>query len=62
MFHDYLEYKCININKLAERVGITRRRLGHHTAPYNLTYVEVAKLKDFIGDWDTYKIQEKEEN
>lgn len=59
-FKEYIEYRCIAVSKLAERVNITARRLNHPSCPFNLTYVEVERLKAFVGDWDICEIPEEE--
>ena len=51
-FYDYIQFRCINVNKLAEAIDIGRTRLRHAACPDNLTPEEVARLKHRIGDWD----------
>ena len=51
-FHDYIQFRCIALNTVAEAVGLGRSKLRNAHCPNNLTAEEVARLKHRIGDWD----------
>lgn len=58
-FHDYIDYKMIHLRKLSKASDIYVRRLEYKNCPSNLDSREVDRLKELIGDWETFEPKEE---
>lgn len=63
-FFDYVEYRCMTLNKIAQETGIGYGYFRNRRCPANLSPEQIELLKLRIGDWESVDLKaqlEKEE-
>ena len=60
-FHEYIQYRCINLNKVVKETGISYGKLRNPNCPNNLDKEDLELLKERLGDWDLAQKKRVEE-